>query len=51
MRQVTVVVPTNRPERLPEFREAWDGASWSDVAVVYDGPGRDYSLEWPEVTI
>jgi hypothetical protein len=51
MSRVAVVVPTNRPHRLAAFRKAWEGAPWTDIVVVYDGPRRECALAWPAATI
>jgi hypothetical protein len=51
MTRVALVVPTNRPESLARFREAWDRAPWEDVIVVYDGPRHECNIDWPEAMI
>jgi hypothetical protein len=49
--RVTVVVPTNRPDRLAEFGRVWGEGPWDDAIVVFDGPRSECSLEWPNATI
>ena len=33
-----LVVPTNRPERMPEFLDAWSSCPWDRIVIVQDGP-------------
>lgn len=37
----TLVIPSNRPERLEKFFEAWKGrGGWDNVILVEDGPSK-----------
>lgn len=43
-----LVVPSNRPERLREFFEAWKGnGGWDRVIVVEDAPTKSSGLRYP----
>jgi reversibly glycosylated polypeptide/UDP-arabinopyranose mutase len=39
-----LVVPTNRPERLVEFLDAWSPWPWDRIVVVEDAPGVTFAL-------
>jgi hypothetical protein len=40
----TLVVPTNRPERVHEFLEAWSPWPWDEILIVEDAPTVSASL-------
>src|SRR5437016_4055796 len=41
----TLVVPSNRPESIQSFFEAWKGGDWDEIIVVEDAPTKSFALD------
>jgi hypothetical protein len=46
-----LVVPSNRPESLREFLDAWGPSQWDHVLVIEDGPEPTIECDAPNVEV
>ncbi len=46
-----LVVPSNRPESLREFLDAWEPSPWDRILVIEDGPKTTIECDAPNVQV